>query len=87
VGGVRCIIMKSLVTAVVSTFTLIAVGTTAGSQTSEKRVALVIGNDAYQTLPRLVNATSDARDLGRGLEDAGFETTIKTDVKRRECTS
>jgi uncharacterized caspase-like protein len=64
---------------------LFAVAAGAGwAQTPEKRVALVIGNDAYQTLPRLVNAASDARDIGRALEGAGFETTIKTDVKRRE---
>jgi hypothetical protein len=64
---------------------LFAVAAGAGwAQTPEKRVALVIGNDAYQTLPRLVNATSDARDLGRALEGTGFDTTIKTDVKRRE---
>jgi uncharacterized caspase-like protein len=63
---------------------LFAVAAGASAQTPEKRVALVIGNDAYQTLPQLVNATSDARDLGRALEAAGFETTIKTDVKRRE---
>src|SRR5580765_6721118 len=61
----------------------VAIGA-AGAQTPEKRVALVIGNDAYQTLPRLGNATADARDIGRALEAAGFETTVNKDVKRRE---
>jgi hypothetical protein len=56
----------------------------ASAQTPEKRIALVIGNDAYQTLPRLGNATADARDIGRALEAAGFETTVNKDVKRRE---
>ena len=56
----------------------------ASAQTPEKRIALVIGNDAYQTLPRLGNATADARDIGQALETAGFETTVKKDVKRRE---
>ncbi len=35
-------------------------------------------------LPRLGNATADARDIGQALETAGFETTVKKDVKRRE---
>ena len=54
------------------------------AETPEKRIALVIGNDKYQTLPQLGNATIDARDIGRALELAGFDTTVKTDVKRRE---
>ena len=63
----------------------LAIGAGAGwAETPEKRIALVVGNDGYQTLPRLGNATADARDLGRALEGAGFETTIKMDVKRRE---
>lgn len=51
---------------------------------TEKRIALVIGNNAYQTLPRLGNATTDAREVGRALEAAGFSVTVRTDVKRRE---
>ena len=52
---------------------------------AEKRVALVIGNSAYQApLPALPNPLRDAADIGRALEADGFETTVKTDVKRRE---
>ncbi|MBV9827314.1 MAG: caspase family protein [Alphaproteobacteria bacterium] len=56
----------------------------AQSAPPEKRIALVIGNDAYQTLPRLGNASADARDIGEALKQTGFEVTVGTDVKRRE---
>jgi hypothetical protein len=72
---------------VAAALALVVLAVTAGAasaQTPEKRVALVIGNDAYQTLPRLGNATADARDIGKALEGTGFDTTLKTDVKRRE---
>src|SRR5258708_8224476 len=53
--------------------------------TQEKRIALVIGNGAYQLLrPQLPNPTADARDIGRSLQDLGFETTIKANVTRRD---
>jgi tetratricopeptide (TPR) repeat protein len=40
--------------------------------TSERRTALVIGNDAYRTDP-LRNAVNDATDMARGLRQLGFE--------------
>jgi hypothetical protein len=36
---------------------------------AEKRVALVIGNDRYTTLPQLRNAVADARLIARTLRD------------------
>jgi len=48
----------------------------------EKRVALVIGNDAYTGLPRLNNAARDAEAMGRKLRELGFETTVRTNVGR-----
>jgi hypothetical protein len=51
----------------------------------ERRIALVIGNDAYQIVhPQLQNAVTDARDIGRTLSDRGFDATVRTNVKRRE---
>jgi uncharacterized caspase-like protein len=45
----------------------------------------VIGNGAYQVLrPQLVNPAKDARDIAEALRAAGFETTVETDVKRRD---
>lgn len=49
-----------------------------------RRIALVVGNDAYQFVHPLQNAAADARDLGRVLSESGFEATVVTNVKRRE---
>src|SRR5262245_41183310 len=63
---------------------LIAIAAVAPAR-AERRVALVIGNSSYQApLPALRNPLRDAGDVGRALEADGFETTVKTDVRRRE---
>ena len=46
-----------------------------GAAPREKRVALVIGNGAYQQMTRLNNPPQDAQDVGRKLESLGFEVT------------
>ena len=43
---------------------------------AERRVALVIGVDAYETVRALDNAVSDARDIRDTLEDLGFEDVV-----------
>lgn len=49
------------------------------------RYALIIGNDKYEIVkPELANAANDATAIGKALEIDGFDTTVKTDVKRRE---
>ncbi|MBM3556018.1 MAG: hypothetical protein FJX47_10740, partial [Alphaproteobacteria bacterium] len=48
----------------------------------DRRVALVIGNDAYTGLPKLNNAARDAEAVGRKLRELGFETTVRTNVGR-----
>ena len=48
----------------------------------EKRVALVIGNGAYQGMTRLTNPPQDARDVGRKLEGLGFEVTALENQSR-----
>lgn len=45
------------------------------SQDGGKRVALVIGNDAYSLSP-LKNAVNDARAIDRALQSAGFKTKL-----------
>jgi formylglycine-generating enzyme required for sulfatase activity len=50
----------------------------------EKRVALVIGNNAYQTVPVLEKASNDARAVGRALEQAGFQTRSIIDGNRTQ---
>ena len=49
-----------------------------------KRVALVIGNDAYATLPDLNNARADARGMAAKLKSMGFEVILKLDASRRD---
>ena len=57
----------------------------AHAETSERRVALVIGNDDFLTLqPKLENAANDARAMEQALRAAGFATTLKINVRRRE---
>lgn len=43
------------------------------AQAAEKRVALVMGNGAYQSLPKLDNPTHDAADMAAALGRFGFE--------------
>ena len=48
---------------------------------SEKRVALVIGNGAYETVANLPNPPRDATAIANLLQAAGFdEVTLKTDL-------
>lgn len=53
-----------------------------GAAYAEKRVALVIGNGAYQNVPVLINPKNDAQDVGKGLRDLGFFTIVATDLDR-----
>ncbi|MGZ8369329.1 MAG: LCCL domain-containing protein [Rhodoplanes sp.] len=49
-----------------------------------KRVALVVGIDAYQNQPRLARAVSDARAVTAALGDLGFTVITGENVTRRE---
>nr|WP_041757013.1 caspase family protein [Bradyrhizobium sp. ORS 278] len=41
---------------------------------AERRVALVIGNSSYQSVPQLANPARDANSIAKMFRDAGFET-------------
>lgn len=41
---------------------------------AEKRVALVVGNSSYQTVPQLPNPSRDATSMAKMFRDAGFDT-------------
>ena len=41
---------------------------------AEKRVALVVGNSAYQTVPQLPNPSRDANAVAKMFREAGFDT-------------
>jgi len=51
---------------------------------TEKRFALIIGNDGYKSLPKLANAANDARAMDKALKAAGFETTLVLDGGRKQ---
>lgn len=52
------------------------------SARAEVRVALVIGNGAYQNVPRLVNPVNDANDVAAALQRDGFNTILATDLNK-----
>ncbi len=41
---------------------------------AEKRVALIVGNSSYQTVPQLANPSRDATAVAKMFRDAGFDT-------------
>jgi formylglycine-generating enzyme required for sulfatase activity len=47
---------------------------------AENRVALVIGNGAYQNVKRLPNPPNDANDVAAALRRLGFEIILATDL-------
>lgn len=51
---------------------------------STRRVALVIGNDAYKHVPPLEKAANDARAMGRALEQVHFETRVVINATRAQ---
>lgn len=50
---------------------------------ASRRLALVIGNDAYSNVPKLQNARSDARAMAQGLQGLGFKVTLQMDLSER----
>ena len=53
------------------------------AQQREQRVALVIGNAAYQSSP-LKNPVNDATDMAQALKDKGFAVTLRTNIGNRD---
>ena len=50
---------------------------------AEKRIALVIGNNAYENVPQLLKAVNDADAVSTELAKLGFEVVRAQDVGRR----
>jgi hypothetical protein len=53
-----------------------------GPASAEKRVALVIGNDAYQNVPALKKAVNDSRTVGDSLKQLGFTVVSAQNLTR-----
>src|SRR5579863_6145452 len=47
---------------------------------AESRVALVIGNGGYRSVPQLANPPNDARDVADALKALGFSVTLGVDL-------
>ena len=59
----------------------------AQGSTGGRRVALVVGNDAYQAQAALANAVNDARAVANALTAVGFSVTKLEDATRVRLTS
>ncbi|MEM9939430.1 MAG: caspase domain-containing protein [Pseudomonadota bacterium] len=70
-----------LVLFVVSVF---SVSTMAANAAEERRIALVIGNGAYQNVPALPNPGNDAADMAEALTLAGFEVIEGRDLTHQD---
>jgi len=55
------------------------------SAEAAKRVALVIGNNSYKTLPDLDNARKDADGIASKLRSLGWDVVLKKDLSRRQA--
>ncbi len=64
-------------------FILFGTASAAGAGAQEKRVALVIGNAAYKSLPALKNSVNDAIDMAGKLASLGFEVIKVTDATQQ----
>lgn len=51
---------------------------------AEKRVALVVGNNAYESVPKLEKAVNDAKAVSSSLQALGFQVQLATDLGRRD---
>ena len=51
---------------------------------AEKRIALVMGNNAYESVSRLERAVNDARAVSSTLQALGFQVQLATDLSRRD---
>jgi uncharacterized protein len=62
---------------------LLVIAAFTGTARAEKRFALVVGNDDYANVPKLVKAVNDARKLGASLQSIGFQVTVGENLDQR----
>ncbi|SDI02507.1 Uncharacterized protein, contains caspase domain [Bradyrhizobium sp. Rc2d] len=64
---------------------IFAMGLTCGSAHADRRVALVIGNSAYKSAPKLGNPVNDATLVGGMFKKAGFDSVdVRLDLSASE---
>ena len=59
---------------------LTGIPNTSPAASPERRVALVIGNAAYQYTAPLKNPVNDAQDIAKALKELQFHVILKTDA-------
>jgi hypothetical protein len=65
-----------------SLLVLVLLGAFAHAEAAGRRVALVIGNSAYVSVPELDNPSNDAKAVAQQLRDLGFEVTLLLDLDK-----
>src|SRR5262245_10545149 len=58
-----------------------------GAAEAPKRIALVIGNSAYQNVSALTNPVNDATDMAAKLKSLQFEVLVATDADHAKLTA
>jgi uncharacterized caspase-like protein len=87
-SGLTRLVQASLVAAwAVTAITLTASPSSAAVQLTDKRVALVIGNGAYQNAVRLDNAVFDARAVADSFRKLGFQVVDGYDLDINQMRS
>src|SRR5947199_416655 len=61
-----------------------ALGGFASAAHAEKRVALVVGNNDYKNVPKLLKAVNDARTMGDTLKQLGFQVMVAENQNRQQ---
>jgi hypothetical protein len=55
--------------------------------TMANRKALVIGNDSYKSVSKLLNAREDARAIASSLTSVGYQVTLRLDLNEKDLKS
>jgi hypothetical protein len=71
-----------LLTLIRSLLVLVLLGALSHAEAAGRRVALVIGNSAYVSVPELDNPSNDAKAVAQQLRDLGFEVTLLLDLDK-----
>jgi hypothetical protein len=68
---------------VVAAILFLATGSFAAQAQEQRRVALIIGNNDYDNVPKLQKAVNDADAVAKRLNEIGFAVTVARDIGRR----
>mgnify|MGYP003984504237 FL=1 len=77
IGAMKRSVIEASRQAKVALALLCALALSVSAAEAAKRVALVIGNDTYETLPALNNARADAKGMAEKLRGLGFDVILK----------